>query len=54
MAKQVSEDMVAYCTSFKLDLAHMIVALDGEKVKMEVIFKDGANRMIRRNSQETL
>ena len=33
MAKQVSEDIVAYCTSCKLDLAHVIVALDGEKVK---------------------
>ena len=33
MSKQVSEDIVAYCTSCKLDLAHVIVALDGEKVK---------------------
>jgi hypothetical protein len=33
MAKQVSEDIVAYCTTCKLDLAHVIVALDGEKVK---------------------
>ena len=33
MAKQVSEDIVAYCTSCKLDLAHVIVAPDGEKVK---------------------
>ncbi len=33
MAHQVSEDIVAYCTSCKLDLAHVIVALDGEKVK---------------------
>jgi len=33
MAQQVSEDIVAYCTSCKLDLAHVIVALDGEKVK---------------------
>jgi hypothetical protein len=33
MVNQVSEDIVAYCTSCKLDLAHVIVALDGEKVK---------------------
>lgn len=33
MANQVSEDIVAYCTSCKLDLAHVIVTLDGEKVK---------------------
>ena len=33
MANQVSEDIVAYCTSCKLDLAHVIVALDGKKVK---------------------
>jgi hypothetical protein len=33
MAKQVSEDIIAYCTSCKLDLAHVIVALDGKKVK---------------------
>ena len=33
MAKEVSEDIVAYCTSCKLDLAHVIVALDGKKVK---------------------
>ena len=33
MAKQVSEDVFAYCTSCKLDLAHVIVALDGEEIK---------------------
>ena len=33
MVNQVSEDIVAYCTSCKLDLAHVIVALDGKKVK---------------------
>ena len=33
MVKQVSEDIVAYCTSCKMDLTHVIVALDGEKVK---------------------
>jgi len=33
MAKKVSEDIVAYCTTCKLDLAHVIVAFDGEKVK---------------------
>ena len=33
MANQVSEDIVAYCTNCKLDLAHVIVAFDGEKVK---------------------
>ena len=33
MANQVSEDIVAYCTNCKLDLAHVIVALDGKKVK---------------------
>ena len=33
MAKKVSEDIIAYCTSCRLDLAHVIVALDGEKVK---------------------
>ncbi|MFH1480937.1 MAG: hypothetical protein ABIG67_06695 [Pseudomonadota bacterium] len=33
MAKQVAEDIVAFCTTCKLDLAHVIVALDGEKVK---------------------
>jgi hypothetical protein len=32
VAKQVSEDIVAYCTSCKLDLAHVIVAIDGEKI----------------------
>jgi hypothetical protein len=33
MANQVSEDIVAYCTNCKLDLANVIVALDGKKVK---------------------
>ena len=33
MAAQVSDDIVAYCTNCKLDLAHVIVAIDGEKVK---------------------
>ena len=33
MVKQVSEYILAYCTSCKLDLTHVIVALDGEKVK---------------------
>ncbi len=33
MVNQVSEDIVAYCTRCKLDLAHVIVALDGKKVK---------------------
>ncbi|MBW1799769.1 MAG: hypothetical protein JRJ85_03470, partial [Deltaproteobacteria bacterium] len=33
MTNKVSEDIVAYCTSCKMDLAHVIVALDGEKVK---------------------
>ena len=33
MAKQVGEDVVAYCTKCKKDLNHVIVALVGEKVK---------------------
>jgi hypothetical protein len=33
MAKQVGEDVVAYCTKCKKDLDHVIVALVGEKVK---------------------
>ena len=33
MAKQVGEDIVAYCTKCKKDLDHVIVTLVGEKVK---------------------
>ena len=33
MAKQVGEDVVAYCTKCKKDLNHVIVALVKEKVK---------------------
>lgn len=33
MANQAGEDVVAYCTSCKMDLAHVIVALSGDKVK---------------------
>ena len=33
MAKQVGEDIIAYCTKCKKDLDHVIVALVGEKVK---------------------
>jgi uncharacterized Zn finger protein (UPF0148 family) len=33
MANQVSEDIVAYCSNCKGDLPHVIVTLDGEKVK---------------------
>jgi hypothetical protein len=33
MAKQVGEDVIAYCTKCKKDLDHVIVALVKEKVK---------------------
>jgi hypothetical protein len=33
MVKKASKEIVAYCSSCKLDLDHIIVALDGEKIK---------------------
>ena len=32
MAHQVAKDIMAYCTSCKRNLIHIIVALDGEKI----------------------
>jgi Fe-S oxidoreductase len=32
MGNQVAKDVVAYCTSCKMDLIHSIVAVDGDKI----------------------
>jgi len=33
MVNKVAKDVVAYCVSCKMDLAHRVVAMDGETVK---------------------
>ena len=33
MVNKVAKDVVAYCVSCKMDLAHTVVAMDGETVK---------------------
>ena len=36
MVNKVAKDVVAYCVSCKMDLAHTVVAMDGETVKRVV------------------
>jgi hypothetical protein len=33
MGEQVAKDIISYCTRCKMDLVHLIVAMDGEKIK---------------------